>query len=155
MRADAKARGRQDFDAECDKITGWGHNAKVRIPSANGTKDYNGYMFNRSHLIADSLGGDPIRANLVTGTRCQNVGNNDNAGGMAYAEEIARNYLDTHRGGWIYYAATPVYVGDEMVPRSVYVDIKSDDCSIDAHIEVFNVANGYAIDYMTGEFEAI
>ena len=152
MRADAKARGRQDFNAECDKITGWGYNDKVVIPSTNGGKDYRGYMFNRSHLVADSLGGDPLRENLITGTRCQNVGNNDNSGGMAYTEEMAREYLDSNPNGSIYYAATPVYDGDEMVPRSVYVDIKSDDGSIDEHVEVYNVAMGYTVNYATGEF---
>ena len=154
MRADAKARGRQDFTAECDDISGWGYNDKVVIPSTNGGKDYRGYMYNRSHLVADSLGGDAMSVNLITGTRCQNVGNNDNSGGMAYSEDMARDYLDSHPDGSIYYAATPVYEGDELVARSVYVDIKSDDGSIDEHIEVYNTAMGYDVNYATGEFSS-
>ncbi|RAP50796.1 MAG: hypothetical protein BZ138_06310, partial [Methanosphaera sp. rholeuAM270] len=74
MRASAKASGRQSFDASCDAISGWGHNAETVIPSANGGKAYNGWFYNRSHLIADSLGGEASPENLVTGTRCQNVG---------------------------------------------------------------------------------
>ena len=152
MRTDAKAAGRQSFDASCDKISGWGHNAETVIASANGTKSYNGWFYNRSHLIADSLGGAAAPENLVTGTRCQNVGNSDNKGGMAYTEELVRAYLD-NSGSWVYYAATPVYEGDELVPRSVIVDVLSDDGSIDIQVEVFNVAKGHVIDYATGEFK--
>ena len=156
MRKEAQQRGRLGFTSDCDNISGWGHNGQVTIPSANSkSRDYNGYFYNRSHLIADSLGGDAKNYNLVTGTRCQNVGNCDNCGGMAYAERIARDYLDKHENGWIYYAATPVYEGDELVPRSVFVDMKSDDSSIDQHIEVYNAAKGYAVNYMDGSFSKI
>lgn len=142
---------REDFSSDADKISGWGHNAKVSIAMPNG-KTYNGYMYNRSHLIADSLGGKAERDNLVTGTRTQNVGANDGKGGMAYTETMARDWLETHHDGTIYYKATPVYVGNELVPRSVYIDIKTSDGSIDKHVEVYNTTKGYTIDYMTGEF---
>lgn len=142
---------REKFDSDADKISGWGHNEKVAIEMANG-KTYHGYMYNRSHLIADSLGGAAKRINLVTGSRTQNVGSNDGKGGMAYAETKARNYLNAHHDGTLYYCAIPVYVGDELVPRSVYVEMKSDDGSIDESIEVFNTANGYTINYNDGTF---
>lgn len=54
----------------------------------NGRK-YKGYFWNRSHLIADSLGGRAKKDNLITGTRMQNVGANDGNGGMAYTERKA------------------------------------------------------------------
>lgn len=142
---------REKFDSDADKISGWGHNEKVAIDMANG-KTYHGYMYNRSHLIADSLGGAAKRVNLVTGTRTQNVGSNNGKGGMAYAETKARDYLNSHHDGTLYYCAIPVYVGDELVPRSVYVEMKSDDGSIDESIEVFNTANGYTINYSDGTF---
>lgn len=142
---------REKFDSDADKISGWGHNEKVAIDMANG-KTYHGYMYNRSHLVADSLGGAAKRVNLVTGTRTQNVGSNNGKGGMAYAETKARDYLNAHHDGTLYYCAIPVYVGDELVPRSVYVEMKSDDGSIDESIEVFNTANGYTINYNDGTF---
>ena len=133
--------------------SGWpSSNSKVSIPLYNG-KTYNGYLYNRSHLVADSLGGDAFVENLVTGTRTQNVGANDGKGGMAYAETIARNYMKKHPNGYLYYAATPVYVGDELVPRSVYVDMKSDDGQINSHIEVYNTAKGFAINYADGSWK--
>lgn len=143
---------REDFGSDADKISGWGHNEKVQLHFPSG-KVYNGYFYNRSHLIADSLGGAPTRENLVTGSRFQNVGDN-NGGGMGYAETKARDWLaDADADEYLYYAVTPVYVGDELVPRSVYVDMKSSDGTIDEHVEVFNVSGdaNYAIDYATGE----
>lgn len=149
----ADSRGwREDMPAEADQITGWGHNRKVTVSLSNG-RTYNGYAYNRSHLLADSLGGHAQRTNLVTGTRMQNVGNNDqrDPGGMAYTETLARDYLYKHRSGWVYYRATPVYKGSELVCRSVYVDIKSDDGSVDQRVEVYNAMRGYKVDYASGE----
>lgn len=149
----AKSAGwREDMPAEADTISGWGHNTKVSVVLANG-KTYNGYAFNRSHLLADSLGGHAVKENLITGTRTQNVGSNDqsNPGGMAYTETLARDYLYKHKQGWVYYRATPVYKGSELVARSVCVDIKSDDGSINKRVEVYNAMNGYKVDYKTGK----
>lgn len=145
--------GREKFGSDADKISGWGHNSKAEIVWSN-NQVYKDYGFNRSHLIADSLGGEGKRENLVTGSRFQNVGC-DNNGGMAYSENEARKWLsNAGNSDYLYYCATPVYVGDELVPRSVYVDIASSDGTIDQHIEVFNVTgdvkNGVTIDYLTG-----
>lgn len=148
-----KSRGwRQEFSDDADDMSGWGHNAKVTIDLGDG-KSYRGYLYNRSHLIADSLGGDASRHNLVCGTRTQNVGKNDGQGGMAYTETLARDWLNAHHDGTVYYKATPVYVESEIVPRSVYVDIKTSDGTIDQHVEVFNCAAGYEVDYLTGSFK--
>lgn len=141
---------REEFEKDSDP-SGWGHNEKVSIELPTG-KTYNGYMFNRSHLIADSLGGKAAKENLVTGTRMQNVGANNSKGGMAYTETLARNYLEEHPDCVIYYSAEPIYHGDELVPRSVIVNVHSCDGGLDKQVEVFNTAKGYTIDYMTGEF---
>lgn len=145
---------REDMPADADEISGWGHNKKVTVSLSNG-RIYSGYAFNRSHLLADSLGGHAVKENLVTATRTQNVGNNDSKhpGGMAYTEMLARDYLYKHHKGWVYYRATPVYKGSEAVCRSVYVDIRSDDGSIDQRVEVYNAMNGYTVDYRTGEIK--
>ena len=132
--------------------SGWGHNAEVEIAMPDGSL-YHGFLFNRSHLLAKSLGGRDAAENLVTGTRTQNVGDNRGQdGGMAYTEGLAREWLRTHPGGTVYYSATPVYEGDELVPRSVIVDVRSSDATLDLEVEVFNAAAGFEIDYATGEF---
>lgn len=149
-----KGEDRETFGKDADKISGWGHNEKVSVTFPNG-RIYNGYFYNRSHLIADSLGGTPKRDNLITGTRFQNVGCGS-GGGMGYPEDLARNWLaSAPANATLYYAATPVYVGDELVPRSVYVDMLSSDGTIDAHIETYNVTGDmtgtYTVDYATGQ----
>lgn len=132
-----------------DDPSGWGHNRRVAIKLYNG-RVYHGYLWNRSHLIADSLGGHAIRRNLVTGTRTQNVGANDGNGGMAYCETRVRDWLYAHHKGSVYYSARPVYKGSELVCRSVVVDMKSSDGSINQRVVVYNAANGFKIDYGTG-----
>ncbi|MDO4798230.1 MAG: DNA/RNA non-specific endonuclease [Coriobacteriales bacterium] len=133
--------------------SGWGNNGQVDINlSPKGW--YHGYFWNRSHLLAKSLGGDDQTHNLVCGTRTQNVGANDGGGGMAYCESTCRQWLEDHPAGTISYRATASYVGRELVPRSVFVDMRSSDGSVDQHVEVFNAARGYAIDYEDGTFWA-
>lgn len=134
--------------------SGWGNNGEVDIALATG-EVYHGFLWNRSHLLAKSLGGSDELNNLITGTRTQNVGSDaagDASGGMAYCERLARNWVYAHADGWLYYAATPVYVGEELVCRSVMVDMRSSDGTLDLRIEVYNSAKGIAIDYRTGEF---
>ena len=146
------ARERQDMSDL--HPSGWQQNQRVSIQMPNGTT-YNGYFYNRSHLLAKSLGGKEALENLITGTRTQNVGANDQTstpGGMAYAETKARDWLEAHPEGTVYYAATPLYAGDELVARSVVVDIRSSDGSIDEEVEVYNCAKGYVIDYATGAY---
>lgn len=134
--------------------SGWGHNAKVTITNPDSSV-YNGYLFNRSHLVAKSLGGQNRMENLVCGTRTQNVGDNTGQdGGMAHTEVLARDWLDAHPGGTVWYCATPVYEGSELLPRSVIVDVKSSDGTLDQEVEVYNTAYGFTIDYATGEFSA-
>lgn len=155
IRAGERGADREDITQD---PAGWGHNEKVEITSEDGSLTYRGYMFNRSHLVADSLGGHPEMDNMVTGTRTQNVGfNNDGGsgyGGMAYTEEIARDYLDSEDsiGCPLYYGVTPNYTGDELLPRTVTVDIQSCDQKIDERVVVSNTANGYVIDYTDGSF---
>lgn len=133
-----------------DTITGWpDRNPKVTISLGNG-KTYKGYLFNKSHLIAKSLGGEDSARNMITGTRTQNVGKNQPAGGMAYTETLARDWLDRHPDGTVTYMATPNYTGSELLPRTVTVDIRTSDGSIDQHVIVFNTANGHQIDYQHG-----
>ncbi len=72
--------------------------------------------------------------NLVCGTRMQNVGANDGQGGMAMVETACRSWLRDFPDQTISYVATPLYVAGELVPRSVVVDARSSDGSIDEEV---------------------
>ena len=133
--------------------SGWGDNAQVDMALPGGGS-YHGYLWNRSHLVAKSLGGPDVLENVVCGTRTQNVGANDGRGGMAYPERLCRDWLEANPRGSVYYRATPVYVGHEPVCRSVFVDVRSSDGTLDMRLEVYNAAAGFAIDYATGAFSA-
>lgn len=91
--------------------SGWGNNKKVTVNHPDG-KNYNGYFWNRSHLIANQLGGSADRDNLITGTRGQNVGSG--SGGMRYTEQKAVDYLSSNEKGVLYYSAVPYYLEDEI-----------------------------------------
>lgn len=139
---------------ENEDPSGWpGQNQIIQIRLCNG-RTYKGYAMDRSHLIADSLGGKAIRRNLITGTRMQNVGANDGKGGMAYTERRAINWLYKHKKGSVYYSATPVYKGKELIPRSVVVDLKTSDSKINERVIVYNYAKGYTVDYHKGTLTA-
>ncbi len=129
--------------------SGWGHNAETDIALPDGTT-YHGFLWNRSHLVAKSLGGNDEVENLVCGTRTENVGANDGEGGMAYGEGLVRTWLRRNPDGTVFYSAIPAYEGNELVCRSVIVDIRSSDGTLDLEIEVYNTALGHRIDYATG-----
>ncbi|MDO4538931.1 MAG: DNA/RNA non-specific endonuclease [Coriobacteriales bacterium] len=147
-------RAREREDVSEIKPSGWGHNCEADVQQADGSW-YHGYFWNRSHLIAKALGGTDGADNLICGTRMQNVGSNSQgkgAGGMSYGETLVRSWLEEHRSGSVSYVVTPAYVENELVCRSVFVDILSSDGALDLRIEVFNAAKGYVIDYTTGTF---
>lgn len=146
-----KSEGSRYPFAKNSDPSGWGKNSVVQIPLYNG-KIYRGYAWDRSHLIADSLGGKGIRRNLITGTRMQNVGANDGKGGMAYTERKAVKWLKAHHKGYVYYAAKPLYKGKELIPRSVIVDIRTSDKSINQRVIVYNAAKGLKINYKNGNY---
>lgn len=150
MMEEGSSREREDISSV--EPSGWGHNEQVSIPLPDG-QAYSGYLYNRSHLLAKSLGGIDDVTNLVTGTRTQNVGDNRGAaGGMAFTEGLARDWLRAHRDGTVYYSATPLYVGGELLPRSVVVDVRTSDGTVDLEVEVYNTALGFDIDYVDGSF---
>lgn len=134
---------------------GWpSYNPKVALSFGLTNRIYHGYMYNRSHSIADSLGGTASYAsadNFTAGTRSQNVGA-DQHGGMRAAEEIAENYWRSHPNSStvIEYQTTPIYHGDEKIPRGSIVNEKSSDGQINEQIVVINSAEGYTINYNTG-----
>lgn len=130
-----------------------GTRSNNRIVTING---YRGYVFNKSHLLAWSLGGSMNSNNLIWGTRAQNVGTNkpNNPGGMAYPETQVRNFLRTNPNEVVYYSASPLYVEQELVPRGVQVQAISlrDPQKFHLNIWVFNAEAGVKLNYQTGSF---
>lgn len=129
-----------------------GNNKRATIDYADGSDSYNGWFYNRSHMISASLGGSPTNENLVTGTRMQNVGES-NQGGMRYTETIAEDYVKSGQATTcpLTYSVTPHYTTSaDIVPQWVEVNMANCDKSIDTRVAVFNDANGYTIDYTTG-----
>lgn len=145
-----QARKRGRLPIKIDPI-GWNsNNDKVEIKERNG-QIYHGYFYNRSHMLADSLGGKPIYENLITGTRTQNVGIK-NQGGMAYTEIKAREFFVKETDEKLIYQVRNIYNGNDLLPRYVLVDIKSTDGKIDEQVVVDNSANGFVIDYSNGSY---
>jgi DNA-entry nuclease len=129
-------------------------NPEIGITFGLTGRTYHGYLWNRSHSIADSLLGKysyTSSNNFTTGTRSQNVGADQN-GGMRAAEELVENYWESHPNAknTVKYETTPLYHGSEMIPRGSIVDIKSTDKTLNTEIVVINSAEGVKIDYNTG-----
>lgn len=51
----------------------------------------------------------------------------------------------------LYYAVTANYEADELIPRSLTVDIESCDQSLSKRMTIYNVETTYDINYHTGE----
>lgn len=117
------------------------------------------WVYNRSHLIADSLGGNPNLENLITGTVGQNVGNNK--GGMQYLEMKVYNFMKDQVDGKrpacpVNYEVTPHYLNtSDKLPRLVEVNAKSCDGTIDERVVTFNDQAGLDINYSTGDVKSV
>lgn len=136
----------------------WPTNKIVAISYGLTGRTYHGYLYNRSHSIADSLLGAKSYTsanNFTTGTRPQNVGANQN-GGMRYAEELAENYWSEHPNTdqTIDYETTPLYYNNETIPRGSVVEIKSSDNVLNSEIVVLNSVEGIKINYDDGSDNA-
>lgn len=137
------------------KPLGWGNNEIVDVTFSSG-KTYHGYFWNRSHLIAHSLGAvgtDPN--NFITGTRAQNVGDNTGTGGMAYPETVARDFLDKYPDKTIDYAVYVYYdKPTDVIPKSTRVIMTFSDGRQPLDTIIVNDMPGFIIDYETGTFTA-
>ena len=132
----------------------FGKQSNNRIVQLNG---YRGYLYNKSHLLAWSLGGDMQTHNVILGTRAQNVGTNNQKtpGGMAYTETLTRSYLTAHQDDAVAYQVIPVYVGSELVARGTHVLVQSINNPDQFHynVWVFNDQQNVKINYSNGTFE--
>lgn len=101
-----------------------------------------GGIYDRSHLIAYTLGGKNDLDNLVTGT----VSFNQKY--MTQVEGDVRDYIKSS-GHSVLYRVTPYYRGDEIVPIGVLMEA-TDGSSFKRNRFVYNVQDGFTIDYKTG-----
>lgn len=105
-------------------------------------------LYNRSHLVAWMFSGDAgSKENLVTGTRAMN------SPGMQDFETKISDVL-YYRKLHVRYQVTPIYQGNELLPRGVQLMAKSVEDkgrACDINVYVFNVQPGYDIDYTTGQ----
>lgn len=118
---------------------------------------YRGYIYNKSHSLAWSLGGDMETHNITLGTRSQNVGSNrdSNGGGMGYSETQIRNAIYDKNGTKVFYEVTPVYKDKELVPRGSHVraySINDNGKTVNLNVWVSNTENGIDINYNDGTY---
>lgn len=146
----------KDGQFDSQNQTWRGSNSNNAEMDSNG---YHGWLYNKSHSLAWSLGGDMETHNLTLGTRAQNVGTNKakEGGGMGYPETQIRNAMQSKPNTKVYYDVKPVYNGDELVPRGSHVraySVNDDGKTINLNVWIFNAQDGIEIDYHTGEWRS-
>lgn len=118
------------------KPTGWN---QKKLPDGQ-------WLYNRCHLIGFQLTGENNNPkNLMTGTRSFNTPH------MLNYENQIMEYIRL-TGNHVRYQVTPHFVEDELVARGVQLQARSveiEDFSFNVYI--FNVEEGYSIDYSTGK----
>ena len=108
-------------------------------------------------MFGTQLGGDFVPNNTITGTEhldnSRPKGNAYDKKGLQYPESLAIQYLDDQYNEQcpLYYAVTANYESDELMPRSLTVDIEACDQSLSKRMIIYNVETTYDINYHTGE----
>lgn len=104
----------------------------------------------KTPLISPTLGGDIQKNNLIPTTRPFHKG-------LDEIEQSVKDYLSNPGNAQcpLYYAVTPTYTDDELIPRIVTVDIESCDHVLSKRHTLYNVmyfwSTENAINYHTGE----
>lgn len=141
----------------------WREETNAPNPNSNNeivkSDSLNGYIYNKSHSLGWSLGGDMETHNLTLGTRGQNVGTNGkDGGGMAYTETKVRDVVKNNKDVRIFYEVVPVYKGDELLPRGSHVRVYSvndNGKTINENVWVFNEQIGFKINHKDGTWEQL
>ncbi|WP_422851508.1 DNA/RNA non-specific endonuclease [Enterococcus plantarum] len=104
------------------------------------------WLYNRCHLVGYQLTGENNNMkNLMTGTRSFNTPH------MLNYENQIMDYIRL-TGNHVRYRVTPHFIGDELVARGVQMEatsVESNDFAYNVYI--FNIQEGYTIDYTTGK----
>ncbi|MCR8968290.1 DNA/RNA non-specific endonuclease [Streptococcus zalophi] len=128
---------------------GW-HNYKFYF--GNGEKK--AWLMNRGHLIGYQFSGLNDEAkNLVPMTAWVNSGNykgtdKNNQDSMLFYEKRLDSWLATHPNYWLDYKVTPIYQGDELIPRQIelqYVGIDKDGKLLEINIGGKSTKDNYGI----------
>lgn len=110
------------------------------------------YLYNRCHLIGYQLTAEQANErNLITGTRYMNVE------GMLPFENLVADYV-RETGNHVMYRVTPIFEGDNMIASGVEMEAESVEDQgegVSYHVYVYNMQPGIAIDYATGDSQAL
>ncbi|MGC8257404.1 DNA/RNA non-specific endonuclease [Leuconostoc mesenteroides subsp. jonggajibkimchii] len=121
------------------------------IKTGTNTTDW---LYNRSHLIGYQFTGLNNEAkNLITGTRQLNADSRVNAKSMVTCETEIADYLHQSKNNYVRYQVAPVYKNVELVPRGVHMMAQSNDKTLKFNVYVFNVQDGWTINYLNGNAE--
>lgn len=133
------ANGEKRGNISAIKPTGWVQGRYEDLPD--------GSLYNRSHLIAWSLGAENDNpCNLITGTSFMNQGT------MQGVETRILAYI-RNTGNHVLVRVTPVFVGDELLARGVQYEalsIEDGGQAVCVNEFMFNVQPGIRLDYATG-----
>ncbi len=110
-----------------------------------------GYVYNRMHLLMYHAGG-PLRdvRNITTGTRFCNA-----TLMLAYEDAVVDYVKET--GNSVLYRVTPLYNGEELVPRAIQMEaysVQDEGEGICFNVLAWNAQPGITINYKTGETTA-
>lgn len=122
--------------------TGWKQKSYDRISGSQSAA-----LYNRSHLLARSLGGENATGNIVTGT------NYMNQIGMQENEKLILDYV-RGTGNHVLYRVTPIYKGNNNVCSGVQMEAYSIEDSgkgVCFNRYCYNVQPGIKIDYYSGD----
>lgn len=122
--------------------SGWRDN---KYEGISGSQPNN--LYNRSHLLARSMGGENNEENLVTGTTYMNQT------GMRSFEDKVLDYVK-RTGNHVLYRVTPIFKGDNKVCSGVQMEAYSIEDSgqgVSFNVYCYNVQPGIGINYMTGD----
>ena len=110
------------------------------------------YLYNRCHLIGYQLTAENANErNLITGTRYLSVE------GMLPFENDVADYIEI-TNNHVYYKVTPIFEGNNLVANGVQMQaysVEDNGQGISFNVYCYNVQPGVAIDYATGDNQAV
>lgn len=110
------------------------------------------YLYNRCHLIGYQLTAENANErNLITGTRYLNVE------GMLPFENDVADYIEI-TNNHVYYKVMPIFQGNNLVANGVQMQaysVEDDGQGVSFNVYCYNVQPGVAIDYATGDNQAV
>ena len=170
-----KPKAKREPKISVDPV-GW-HNYKMPIDESGSGKE--AWLMNRGHLVGYQFSGldnelrnlTPMTALLNTGSLSDKDSANQTA--MLFYENNLADWINAHPNDWLDYKVTPIYQGDELIPRQVelqYAGIKSDGTLLKisfgtkqekmdeegvTHVILENTSPNAKIDYATGNAEPL